>query len=114
MDDLVDAADNCGVASISLYPDHITCEQLGQIVPVVITVTDINNNVTTCTSKITVAGLPCNWSEHPDGVGCAGGNNIAYNSSNGVFTATSTNCFYGPPYSSDATSFAQRTLCGDA
>jgi hypothetical protein len=113
VDDLVDAADNCGVASISLYPDHITCEQLGQIVPVVITVTDINNNVTTCTSQITVAGLPCNWSENPDGVGCAGGNNIAYNTGTGVFTATSTNCFYGPPYSSDATSFAQRTLCGD-
>jgi hypothetical protein len=111
--DLVDAADNCGIVSISLSPDHITCEQLGQTVPVVVTVTDINNNVSTCTSYITVTGLPCNWSENPDGVGCAGGNNIAYNTGTGVWTTSSTNCFYGPPFSSDATSFAQRALCGD-
>ncbi|HRF40301.1 MAG TPA: HYR domain-containing protein, partial [Saprospiraceae bacterium] len=112
-DDLVDASDNCGVASISLSPDHITCEQLGQTVPVTITVTDVNNNVSTCTSYITVTGLPCGWSQNPNGVGCAGGSSNTYNPNTGVWTATSTNCFYGPPYTSDATSFAQRTLCGD-
>jgi len=112
-DDLVDASDNCGVASISLSPDHITCEQVGQTVPVTVTVTDLNNNVSTCTSYITVTGLPCGWSQNPNGVGCTGGSSNTYNPATGVWTATSTNCFYGPPYTSDATSLAQRSLCGD-
>jgi len=110
--DLVDASDNCGVAGISLSPDHITCQQLGQTVPVLVTVTDINSNVSTCTSQITVAGLPCGWIQAPDGVGCAGGSNIAYNSASGVWTTTSTNC-YSANFSSDAAAFAQRSLCGD-
>ncbi|MBX2928198.1 MAG: T9SS type A sorting domain-containing protein [Saprospiraceae bacterium] len=110
---LVDTTDNCGVATITLSPNGISCEQLGQIVPVTVTVTDVNGNPATCTSNITVAGLPCGWSQNPNGVNCANGNSIAYNSGTGVWTATSTNCFYGPPFTSDATAFAQRTLCGD-
>jgi regulation of enolase protein 1 (concanavalin A-like superfamily) len=112
-DDLVDANDNCGVATIVLSPPGISCEQLGQTIPVTITVTDINGNPATCTSNITVTGLPCGWSQNPNGVNCANGNNIAYNPGTGVWTATSTNCFYGPGFTSDATAFAQRTLCGD-
>ncbi|MBX2929635.1 MAG: HYR domain-containing protein [Saprospiraceae bacterium] len=110
---LVDTTDNCGVASIVLSPTAISCEQVGQTVPVAITVTDVNGNPATCTSNITVGGLPCGWSQNPNGVNCADGNNIAYNPANGVWTATSTNCFYGPGFTSDATAFAQRTLCGD-
>jgi surface protein len=110
---LVDTTDNCGVATIALSPTGISCEQVGQTVPVTVTVTDINGNPATCTSNITVTGLPCGWSQQPDGVNCANGNNIAYNPANGVWTATSTNCFYASPFTSDATAFAQRTLCGD-
>jgi regulation of enolase protein 1 (concanavalin A-like superfamily) len=113
VDDLVNADDNCGLATIALSPTGISCEQVGQTVPVTVTVMDINGNPATCTSNITVAGLPCGWRQNPDGVGCTDGNNIAYNPATGVWTATSTNCFYGPGFTSDATAFAQRTLCGD-
>jgi hypothetical protein len=111
-DDLANASDNCGVQSISLSPNTISATQVGQVVPVTVTVTDINGNTATCTSNITVSGFPAGWSQQPGGAGCSGNNN-AYNSGTGVWTATSTNCFYGPPYTSDATSFVQRTLCGD-
>jgi hypothetical protein len=111
-DDLAEASDNCGVQSISLSPNTISAERVGQIVPVTVTATDINGNTATCTAQITVSGFPAGWSQQPGGAGCSGNNNT-YNSGTGVWTATSTNCFYGPPYTSDATSFVQRTLCGD-
>lgn len=111
--DLVDASDNCGVAGISLSLALITCEQLGQTVPVVATVTDVNSNQATCTSYITLTGLPCGWSQNPDGVGCEDGNSIGYSPGTDVFSVTSTNCYYATPYTSDALAFAQYQLCGD-
>ncbi len=111
--DLVTVSDNCGPPSITLSPSFITCQQVGQIVPVTITVKDASNNTVTCTANVTVGGLPCGWSQQANGVNCANGNSIAYNAATGVYTATSTNCFYGPPFTGDATAFAQRTLCGN-
>jgi regulation of enolase protein 1 (concanavalin A-like superfamily) len=110
---LATATDNCGTPSLSVSPSFITCQQVGQIVPVTVTATDASNNLATCTSNITVAGLPCGWSQNPNGVGCEDGNSIGYNPGTGVWTATSTNCLYGPPFTSDASAFAQRSLCGD-
>jgi len=112
VDDLVDATDNCGVASISISPTVITCAQLGQTIPVTATVTDINGNTSTCISQVTVTGLPCGWIQNPNGVNCTNGSNNTYNPANGVWTATSTNC-YSTNFNSDAAAFAQRTLCGD-
>jgi hypothetical protein len=109
----VTATDNCGIQSITLNPSVITCQQVGQQVPVTATVTDINGNTATCTSTITVGGLPCGWSQNPDGVNCAGGNSISFNAASGVYTATSTNCYYASPFTADETAFAQRTLCGN-
>jgi len=54
---------------------------------------------------------PNPWSQNPNGVNCANGNSTAYNPGTGVWTVTSTNCFYGLDFTSDATAFAQRTLC---
>jgi hypothetical protein len=110
---LVTASDNCGIQSITLSPSVITCQQLGQTVPVTVTVRDLSNNTTTCTANITVGGLPCGWSQQPNGVNCMNGNNVGYNPPNGVFTVTSINCFYGPGFTSDSKAFAQRTLCGN-
>ncbi|MBK7427108.1 MAG: HYR domain-containing protein [Saprospiraceae bacterium] len=110
---LVTATDDCGIQSITLFPTAITCSQLGQIVSVIATVTDINGNAATCTSSITVAGLPCGWIQNPNGVNCSNGSSIAYNSVTEVWTATSTNCFYGPSFTSDQMAFGQRMLCGD-
>ncbi|HRK82930.1 MAG TPA: DUF11 domain-containing protein [Saprospiraceae bacterium] len=111
--DFVTATDNCGIQSIALNPTAITCQQVGQQVPVTATVMDVNGNTATCTSMITVGGLPCGWSQNPDGVGCENGNSISFNTTTSVYTATSTGCFYGPPYTADETALAQRTLCGN-
>jgi hypothetical protein len=112
-DDLAIAADNCGIQSVTISANSVTCQQIGQVVPITVTVTDFVNLTATCTSNVTIGGLPCGWSQNPDGVGCEDGNSIAFNSSTGVWTATSTNCFYGPPFSADETALAQRTLCGN-
>jgi len=110
---LVTASDNCGIQSITLSQPSITCQQLGQTVPVTVTVRDLSNNTTTCTSNVTVGGLPCGWSQQPNGVNCTNGNNVGYNPPSGVFTVTSINCYYGPGFNSDSKAFAQRTLCGN-
>jgi hypothetical protein len=112
-DALSDVADGCGIQSVSLSPSTISATQVGQNVPVTVTVTDINGNTASCNSQVSVSGLPEGWSQTPDGVGCAGGNSIAYNTSTGIWTATSTNCYYASPFTSDETAFAQRSLCGD-
>jgi uncharacterized delta-60 repeat protein len=107
-------SDNCGVQSVQFSPTHIDVIQLGQTVPVTVTATDINGNAATCTAQVNVGGLPAGWSENPTGIGCAAPcNNFEYNPTNGVWTGTSAGAFYGTPYNSDVTAFAQRTLCGN-
>ncbi|HRK83974.1 MAG TPA: T9SS type A sorting domain-containing protein [Saprospiraceae bacterium] len=110
---LATATDDFGTPILSINPTVITCQQVGQSVPVTVTARDATGNTATCISTVTVAGLPCGWSQQPNGVNCANGNSIAFNAATGVYTATSTGCSYGPPFSSDATAFAQRTLCGN-
>ncbi|MBE2207077.1 MAG: discoidin domain-containing protein [Saprospiraceae bacterium] len=112
-DELADASDNCAIQGITLSPNIIYAEQLGQIVPVVATATDVNGNVSTCTSHITVTGLPAGWNQTPGGIGCSSScTDFSYNTSTGVWTGASTGAFYGPPFTGDAAAFAQRTLCG--
>ena len=45
--------DNCGIASLAVAPSAFTCTELGANT-VTLTVTDINGNVSTCTSTVTV------------------------------------------------------------
>jgi hypothetical protein len=110
---LVDAADACGIESIQLSTDLVTCAQVGQTIPTTATITDINGNVSSCISQITLRGLPCGFSQLPDGVNCTGGSSVDFNASSGVFTLTSTNCYYSNPFRSDALAFAEYQLCGD-
>jgi len=110
---LVTATDDCGIQSIALSPSAITCAQLCQTVPVTATVTDINGNVATCISYITVNGLPCGWSQNPNGVNCPNGSNVGFNPGTNVWTVASTNCYYANPFTTDALAFAQQSLCGD-
>jgi subtilisin-like proprotein convertase family protein len=107
------ADDACGLESVIAVPATITPAQIGQIVPVTFTAIDIAGNTATCISQITVTGLPAGWSQLPDGVGCEDGNSISYDPPTQVFTATSINCYYANPYTSDELAFAQRTLCGN-
>jgi hypothetical protein len=112
-EDLVSESDNANIQSISLIPASISCVQVGQIVPVIVLVTYVNGNSATCTGNVTVAGFPCDWSRNPNGVGCASGNDFTFNSANGVWTATSTNCYSAGAFTSDSHAFAQRQLCGN-
>lgn len=111
--DLVTATDNCGVASIVLNPAVIPCAQLGSIVPVLITVTDVNNNVETCTVYITVNGLPCGWSQNQDGAGCIDGSAASYYVPAQAWGLTSEDCYYASPFNADELAFAQYQLCGN-
>ena len=108
------ASDNCAMASLTPSALSITCAQLGQIVPITVTATDVNGNSATCISQVTVQGLPCGWRQLPNGVNCANGNNVTYNPATQVFTVNSTNC-HTPmaAHTSDGFAFAQRTLCGN-
>ncbi len=110
---LVTATDNCGIKSIALNPSSISCAQVGQPVPVTVTVTDLSDNVSICTSIITVGGLPCGWSQQPNGVNIPNGNSVSYNNSTQTFSVNCNNCQINFPYTSDAHAFAQTTLCGD-
>ncbi|MCF8275087.1 MAG: choice-of-anchor L domain-containing protein [Flavobacteriales bacterium] len=47
------STDNCGIASLVVSPNAFTCAQLGPN-PVVLTVTDVNGNVSTCNATVTV------------------------------------------------------------
>lgn len=111
--DLVSSTDNCGVASTAINPAIITCEQLGSNVPVLITVTDVNNNVETCTVYITAAGLPCGWSQQPDGAGCIDGSSVSYNVPAAGWSLFSEDCYYAGPFNADELAFAQYQLCGN-
>ncbi len=107
------ATDNCGIANTLISPGTISALQVGQSVPVTITVTDGKDNPASCTTIVNVTGLPAGWMATSDGTGCADGNDMAYNAATGVWTATSTDCYYASPFTTDETAFAQRTLCGN-
>lgn len=105
------ATDNCGVASISLSIPVVTCANLGQVIPVTATVTDVNGNTATCTSQITVGGLPCGWSHNSGSLGCESG--VTYNPSTKVWTENAVDCYYQNPFNNDELAFAQYRLCGN-
>lgn len=57
-DDVLDlgvSSDNCGPVSITgKFPETVSCVQVGQTIPVNVTVADGNGNLATCTAQITV------------------------------------------------------------
>lgn len=113
--DEANSSDNCGgIYFIGMSPDKVTCEQLGTIVPITITVEDASGNTTECTANVTVGGLPCGWNAQPDGINCTNGNQAAYNPNSNIFSVTSEGC-YDPNYysNSDSHGFVGTELCGD-
>jgi PKD repeat protein len=50
------STDNCGIASMVVSPNAFACAQIGPN-PVVLTVTDVNGNVSTCNATVTVQDL---------------------------------------------------------
>jgi len=112
--DATASGDNCpGVLMVTnISPTHVNCTQLGQTVPVTVTVQDGCGNTATCTAQIMVQegnALPLAWSS--DNVGNANGA-AGYKacSFNGSFTVAA-NGF--STSSSDVVNFTSRQLCGN-
>lgn len=107
------ASDACGIQSLSIQPNTIPCEAVGQTITVTATARDVNNNQSVCTSQVTVLGLPCGWSQQPNGIGCANGSQVAYDPMQELFTLTSTGCYFASTGASDQMAYAKRRLCGN-
>ncbi len=111
--DFSTAMDNCAIAVHEIDLDVIFCEQLGEILTVTSTAIDIYDNTSTCTSTLTIDGLPCGWSQQPDGVGCVDGNDVDYDVPTEVFTVNSADCQNSITTDTDEYAFGQYNLCGD-
>ncbi len=107
------ATDACGIASTTYSPEYISCEQLGQSIEVLITVTDNNGNSNTCTATVSTDGLPCGWMDFgDDGIGCVGGNDSSYDVDAESFTLESDGCV-STNFAQDDAAYAKTELCGD-
>lgn len=110
--DLAIAFDNCGIPTLELSPSTIQCTMIGQVIPVTVTASDGNQSAQ-CISQVTIGGLPCGWSQHPDGINCPDGSSVTYDHAKETFEISSENCFYAPPFQSDVMAYAKHTLCGN-
>ena len=109
------STDNCGTVSfVSVSPNQIDCDQVGNVVPVTVTVADANNNTASCIANVTIGGLPCGWYANEDGINCTEGTQSGYEPGTEHFSLTAEGC-YDPNYysNSDAQGMIQQELCGD-
>ncbi len=108
-----DATDACGIASISYNPVYIYCDELGETVPVTVTVTDVNGNSNDCVANVLVTGLPCGWMDFgDDGIGCEDSNDASYDVPSETFTLVSEGC-YSNNWAADDAAYVKYELCGD-
>ncbi len=106
------ASDNCAVTGFEADPPSISCADLGETLPVTVTVRDPSGNTASCIAHVTVEGLPCGWTSMSDGIGCTNGNDVDYDAQNGTFTMMATGC-YTPGATSDESGYINYRLCGD-
>ena len=107
------AMDNCGIGSIHLSINAVDPSMIGQTIPVTVTVIDDSENSSFCISNVSISGLPFGWSQNFNGVNCTSGSSANYNIQTQQWTLTSTNCFYGPSFSSDQIAYVSQQLCGN-
>lgn len=112
--DEVNSYENCGpIYYLGLSVDQVTCDQLGSIVPVVVSVEDARGNASDCTSNVTIDGLPCGWTVSPDGIDCTD-SEANYDTENATFSLTSEECYSPYHYRpADLHAFIKRPMCGD-
>jgi len=108
------SSDNCsGALTVTnIAPATVSCAQLNQTIPVMVTVQDGSGNTATCTAQITVqegSALPIGWSSNNIG-NANGAAGYKACSSNGTF-AVSANGF--STSSSDVLHFTSQQLCGN-
>ena len=110
--DVFTAFDNCEIASFNMDPPMVSCEQIGEVIPVTVTVVDASNNEASCTANVTVGGLPCGFSTCPGHVDCA--DSFAnFDPTDQTFHLTGVNCFYVSPYNSDELAYIRHEFCGN-
>lgn len=111
--DLATASSACGLATTTLNPSSIDCEDIGSSVFVTATATDINGNSNSCVSLVSVTGLPCGWIQQPNGINCTAGSQASYNGVNDQFTIQANNCYYANPFNAQSLALASHALCGN-
>lgn len=110
------SSDNCGNvyyagASPSL---SISCDDLGNTIPLTVTIHDGNGNIDNCTADVTVTGLPCGWSEGADdgSLNCPGDTDVDYDVDDESFSMSSDGCWQGS-HDPDKAAYVYQELCGD-
>ncbi|MCB0698554.1 MAG: choice-of-anchor D domain-containing protein [Chitinophagales bacterium] len=88
------SSDNCGIASMSVYPNTFTCADAGNNT-VVLTVNDIHGNSSTCTTSVLVQYQPtCSITTTPSNNTYTGGNPnnifLGYGPQSATITANAT------------------------
>ncbi|MCB0636192.1 MAG: LamG domain-containing protein, partial [Lewinella sp.] len=105
--------DNCGIVLSYTDPTYVTCDQLGEVITVTVTVEDEAGNPASCIAELTIDGLPCGWMTWDDHVDCPG-SSADYDVPSETFTVTSADCSH-TPYSPTIEEYAyvKTTLCGN-
>ncbi|MCB0639456.1 MAG: proprotein convertase P-domain-containing protein, partial [Lewinella sp.] len=111
------AFDGCGGDDLtfSYEPAYITCDQVGEVIDVEITICESADpaSCTSCVVPVTVDGLPCGWMTWDDHIDCPG-SSADYDAPTETFLLTSADCSH-LPYSpaSEEYAFVKTILCGD-
>lgn len=101
--------DACGeVSFVSQSLSEVNCEDVGEILVVEVVGADPHGNTSTCTSLVTVEGLPCDF-ETID-IDCPDGASGDYDATDESFTLTANDCI---GYPQGAFSWLGSRLCGD-
>ncbi len=107
------ATDACGIQSTVYAPSIITCDQLGQNVEVLVTVTDVNGNSNECLATVKTDGLFCGFIDlGDDGIDCEDSSNVEYDTSTETFTLESDGCANNN-FAQDNAAYTYMELCGD-
>jgi hypothetical protein len=109
------SSDNCsGVLTVTnISPATVSCAQIGQTIPVTVTVEDAAGNSTTCTAQITVQEgltLPGGWSSNNVSNANGSGGYKPCTTTNGQFTVSATGFSTS---SMDVLHLTSRQLCGN-
>lgn len=110
------SSDNCGaIHFVGTDPSlDISCESVGEIVSMEVTIMDGSGNEGKCTSHVTVTGLPCGWTEGlEDGsLNCGSNTSVDFDAADKTFTLTADGCWQ-EEINDDKATFVYQALCGD-
>ncbi|MCB0638404.1 MAG: HYR domain-containing protein, partial [Lewinella sp.] len=112
-DFIAEADDNCGIVLSFTDPTDVTCDQLGEVITVTVTVADEAGNPASCTAELTIDGLPCGWMTFDDHVDCEG-SSADYDVPSETFFVTSADCSHAPysPFNEEY-AYVKTVICGD-